>query len=338
MILRPNAFRLLQLATADVVFLAIVGRSGAESNSQQLSLQEYIFQLDKCSAVLASSGSNPAVIRTMRMSLPARWVVSARNQSFSVSTNWLADGLARAETARPGDSAALQQTQQQIAAHRDAAQALAASISAPILNEPRAKLNRILDGKEFGAIHGPTWFELLRQRFYDWLWRQLDKLSLHFRAGHAISNAFAWFVVALAALLLIVWAVRASIGSGARSEMDLRGAAGPGRDSPFWLREAREAAARGDYRAAIHAAYWAAIARLEELKSLPEDRSRTPRETLRLIRRESSEYAPLSQLTRRFELVWYGYRSASPSDWSDAVQQLETLGCLRSSTPAISAS
>ena len=91
-------------------------------------------------------------------------------------------------------------------------------------------------------------------------------------------------------------------------------------------------------RAAIHAAYWAAIVRMEETKSLPEDRSRTPRESLRLIQKESADYPPLVRLTERFELVWYGYRSATDADWSDAMQQLETLGCLRSSTAAISGS
>ena len=71
--------------------------------------------------------------------------------------------------------------------------------------------------------------------------------------------------------------------------MDLSGTPGAPRGWQHWLREARAAAARGDYRAAIHAAYWAAIAHLEETKSLPEDRARTPRESLRLIRPESAE-------------------------------------------------
>jgi len=335
---RPRLLRIPRLAILICLFFIFAVRAGAASTSQQRSLQEYIFELDKCSALLASSGNNPAVLRTLRMSLPGQWIVNVGNQTYTVSTDWLADGLARTETARHGDSTSLEQTRQQIAVHRDAAEALAARNSPQSLDESRAKLNRILEGKEFQAIHGPTWFEVLRARFYDWILRQLDKLFGRFRGGRAISNVIAWTLIALAALLLILWAVRATMRAGARPEMDLRGAAGPGRDSPYWLREARDAAARGDYRAAIHAAYWAAIARLEEMKSLPEDRSRTPRESLRLIRRESAEYAPLSQLTRRFELVWYGYRSANSADWSDAMQQLETLGCLRSSTPAISAS
>jgi len=336
--LRPRLFHIPRLAILTCLSFTFVVRAGAASTSQQLSLQEYIFELDKCSAILASSGNNPAVLRTLRMSLPGQWIVSVGNQSYAVSADWLADGLARAETARHGDSTALEQSQQQIAVHREAAQSLAAPASPQSLDESRAKLNHILSGKQFQAIHGPTWFELLRARFYDWVWRQLTKLFGRLRGGRAIGNVIAWSVIALAAILLIVWAVRASRRAGARAEMDLRGAAGPGKDSVFWLREARESAARGDYRAAIHAAYWAAIARLEEMKSLPADRSRTPRESLRMIRRESAEYAPLSQLTRRFELVWYGYRSADSADWSDAMKQLETLGCLRSSTPAISAS
>jgi len=131
--------------------------------------------------------------------------------------------------------------------------------------------------------------------------------------------------------------VRATARVAPQREIDLQGASPAGEDSHHWLREARAAAARGDYRSAIHAGYWAAIASLEEAKLLAENRSRTPRESLGLIRRESEEYAPLFELTHRFELVWYGYRSADRSDWSDAVRHLEKLGCLRSSTPAISA-
>lgn len=321
-----------------LLFAFVSGAGAAPSTTQQVSLQEYIAELDRCSAVLSSSGNGPAALHNLRMSLPDQWSVNVDGQTYSVDTGWLADGLVRTETSLHGDRTALQQTQAQIAVHREAAQALAKPVPSPSLDESRAKLNSILAGKGFQAIHGPTWFELLRARVYDWILRQLAKLFEKIGIPRSIGNVIAWTLIALAAFLLIVWAIRATTRAGSRAEMDLRGAAGEGQDSHYWLRGARDAAARGDYRAAIHAAYWAAIARLEEMKSLPEDRSRTPRESLRLIRRESAAYAPLLQLTRRFELVWYGYRSADSNDWSDAMQQLETLGCLRSSTPAISAS
>ncbi len=171
-----------------------------------------------------------------------------------------------------------------------------------------------------------------------WIVRQLERIFGRLGGSKTIGNIVAWTVISLACLILLIWMVRFLLRAGSRAEMDLRGATPVNRDWHRWLRDARTAAGQGDYRAAIHAAYWAAIVRMEETNALPEDRSRTPRESLRLIRQQSADYAPLLRLTQRFELVWYGYRSATDADWSDAIQQFETLGCLRSSTAAISGS
>src|SRR5262249_55708318 len=146
------------------------------------------------------------------------------------------------------------------------------------LNDSRARLNRILAAEEFQASHGPTWLESLRARIYDWIARQFEKLYGKFPRGRTIGNAIAWTVIALTTLVLLLWLVRAATPNGAPAEMDLRGASAGGQDSAYWLRQARAARASGDYRSAIHAAYWVGIARLEEAKLLTEDRSRTPRE------------------------------------------------------------
>lgn len=327
-----------RLAIPICLVLSFIAPVGAASPPQSISLEEYISELDRCSAALATSGSAPASLHKLQMSLPSEWNVQVGNQQYTVATDWLAADLAKAETALHQDRSAIEQAQREIRSHREAAQALAQSLSARNLEESKARLNRILAAKEFQAIHGPTWFDSLRARIADWIVRQVEKLVGKIGHGRAIGNAMAWTLITLSTLLLLLWVVRATTRAAGQPEIDLRGASAAGQDSHYWLREARTAAARGDHRSAIHAGYWAAIARLEEAKLLTENRSRTPRESLRLIRRESAEYAPLSQLTHRFELVWYGYRSADPADWSDALQQLEKLGCLRSSTPAISAS
>ena len=201
--------------------------------------------------------------------------------------------------------------------------------SQQISSQSRARLNAILSAREFQGQQGPTWFDVWKQRVRDWINRQFERIFGRVR-GRVIGNFVAWTIVILVGLLLLFWTLRFLMRAGQRPEMDLSGATPIGRDWRRWLREAREAAGRGDYRVAIHAAYWAAIVRMEEMKSLPEDRSRTPRESLRLVDRGSATYAPLSQLTRRFELVWYGYRAATAEDWNDAAQQLENLGCPRS--------
>jgi hypothetical protein len=321
------------------VFAPIVRcQSGASLvPSTSLSLPEYISELDRCSAALSGSPTSPAV-HDLRVSLPANWTVTVGDVHYNVATDWLTGPLQVIEKNPGANPDSLAQTRRKLQTYRDAAQAMAASTASQNLSQSRTRLDAILSAREFSGLRGPSWVDVLKARVYAWIGRQLEKLFGRVGRAKSIGNLIAWSVVILAGLLLLLWTVRFLMHAGARSELDLSGATPLNRDWHRWLREARDAAARGDYRAAIHAGYWTAIVRMEETKSLPEDRSRTPRESLRLIRRESAEYAPLLQLTRRFELVWYGYRSATAADWSDAVQQLETLGCLRSSTPAISAS
>jgi len=105
-------------------------------------------------------------------------------------------------------------------------------------------------------------------------------------------------------------------------------------DSREWARDALAAAERGDYREAVHCAYWAAIASLETRGVLKSDRARTPRESLRLLDPHPREQKLLREFTLLFELVWYGYRPASGKDWSNARSHLENMGCLTPSTVA----
>ena len=327
----------LSLILLALVAPAAFSQSGAAS-TRPLTLQEYIAELDRCSAVLNNHQSDAAAFRNLRATLPAQWTVADGGQVYTVSTDWLTGALAALRTDTPANNALLTGTRQRLAALRAAAEGLEEQSRSASLQESRAQLDHILSAKEFQNGHGPSWFDLLKARIYDWIGRKLDWILGHFRHGRTIGNVIAWTVIALAALLLALWAVRASLRSGKQTEMDLGGAARPEGGWRDWLRNARAAAERGDYRAAIHAAYWAGVMRLEEVHRLPQDRARTPREALRLIRRESADYAPLAQLTRRFELVWYGYRSATETDWSDAIEQLEKLGCLPSSMPATAAS
>jgi hypothetical protein len=312
--------------------------SDSPAGQKTLDMQGYIAELDRCSAVLNNPGKDPAAFRKLRVTLPTQWTVQAGEQRYTVSTDWLEDALAIMGSGTSTNTPLRPQTEKRLAALRDAARRLEESAGSQDLQRSRAQLDRVMSAREFRGAHGPSWFDVLRNRIYAWISREIEKLLDRIGISRSIGNVIAWTLISLAALLLAVWAIRFLIRRTAQPQMGLEGASRPGRDWRDWLRDARAASERGDYRAAIHAAYWVAVARLEETKLLPQDRSRTPRESLRLIGRESTEYAPLAQLTRRFELVWYGYRPATEMDWSEAMQQLERLGCLRSSTPAIAAS
>jgi hypothetical protein len=95
----------------------------------------------------------------------------------------------------------------------------------------------------------------------------------------------------------------------------------------IWLAEARDAAAKGEWRDAIHLAYWAGISFLERQGMWKPDRARTPREYLRLLSSTSEYRETLTALTRIFELAWYANRGASERTFSQTLEELEKLGC-----------
>jgi hypothetical protein len=90
------------------------------------------------------------------------------------------------------------------------------------------------------------------------------------------------------------------------------------RDWQLWLADARQAAAQGLWREAIHFVYWAAISRLESKRLWPADRARTPREYLALVAPEDPRREGLASVTRSFERTWYGGREAGETDYRKA--------------------
>jgi hypothetical protein len=324
--------RPLLLAIALVVAILPVGphqalgQSTQASSAQAVSLEEYIAQLDRCLKVLSSSPIDPQSVHALRTTLPSRWTIATSDATYTIANEWLLGGLSGIEHDPSAKNSALAQTREKLRDYRLEAVSLEESNTAT-RNMARARLDKILSAREFQGEQGPTWLDLLKQKIYAWIGRQLDRIFGHMRVKSI--GIVAWMVVGLVGALMLFWTLRFLLRARQGEEMNLSGATPVGRDWRRWLREAKEAAGRGDYRAAIHAAYWAAIVRMEDMKALPEDRARTPRESLRLVDPGSAAYAPLLQLTRRFELVWYGYRAATAADWNDAAQQLESLGCPR---------
>jgi len=298
-----------------------------------ISLQEYVGELRAASAALDSE--SPATIHTFRASLPSEWIVLTDGQARNVKTDWLAAALLAKENSPKSVTDPVRQGRQRLAALHEAAEALLSPANRADLDHSRAQVDRILRDREFQGSHEPSWLDKFKARARAWIARHLEKIFGRMGVSESVGNAIAWTLVALVGLLLAFWTVRSVLNAARRSEMDLRGSIAAGQDWRYWAQEARAAADRGDYRAAIHAAYWTAVAQLEENHLLQEDRSRTPRESLQLLQRSSAAYDPLAHLTRRFEVTWYGYRVATSDDWDDVRKQLETLECLRSSTHAI---
>lgn len=192
----------------------------------------------------------------------------------------------------------------------------------------RGKLSEILSRREFNKVKGPDAKDAFLARVFRGLSRILRRLALRGGSGFDWLQFFIYLLVGSAICLLLIWTIRRL----RRPKEEL-----PQRDiMPFspsarswrkWLDEARALAQQQDWRNAIHLAYWAGISYLEEHGAWKPNRARTPREYLHLVGTRAVQYPVLAALTRKLELVWYGYGTAVESDFQETLGQLEKLGC-----------
>jgi hypothetical protein len=294
-----------------------------------LDLSSYKSELDRC----AESVRHPATIHELRQSLPRTWTVAVDDNTVNVSTAWLASDLKKLDE-NPKDSSHLSQlVEVRLTAMRKAAAALGSESSPANLDAARNRLDKILSEREFGDAQGPSQWDMLKARIARWISQKIYKILSRLHVGAKAGDALAWIIVGLAFVALCYWAWTTLSAPTPEPETSAEVAA-PSDDPRQWARDALAAADRGDYREAVHCAYWAAVVHLETLGVLKRDRARTPRESLRLLDPHPNEQNLLREFTRRFELIWYGYRPASANDWSEARSHLEKMGCLTPSTPA----
>jgi hypothetical protein len=311
--------------------LSFPSSSPAQGNQPQteLDVASYESELGR----LAEAVEHPATIHPLRESLPRNWRVRVGDKTVEVSTAWLAADLRKIDEDPAKASSLSQEVKTRLLAMRKAAEGLEQGTASVNLDTAHTQLDKILSGREFSAAQGPSQLDILKARIARWISNQIYKILRRLHLGAKAGNALAWIIVAIAFLALSYW-VWKTLWPATRKKETPADAAAESNDPREWAREALAAADRGDYREAVHCAYWAAVVHLEILGVLKRDRSRTPRESLRLLDPHPAEQNLLREFTRRFELIWYGYRPASASDWSEARSHLEKMGCLTPSTPA----
>lgn len=296
-----------------------------------LGLRAYEAQLQDVSLELDKIRWQPAEISRLRSSLPSEWIVDANRKEYRVPADWLVSALADMQVHPKTADSLLRDVKFRLATMRKAALELEKPGAEVSETAVRADLNEILERREFAGATGPTAFQRLEERVTRWLFGWVDRLLRRLHISATMGNRLAWTFIAIVFLLIVYWVFHALSTRTQRIEMP---SAEPSEahDSRAWVSDALAAAERGEYREAIHCAYWAAIVRLEDRKLLSRDRSRTPRESLRLLHAHAQEQGLLRDLTARFELVWYGCRTVSAADWSGTRAQMEKIGCLAAST------
>jgi hypothetical protein len=273
-------------------------------------------------------------LRSYREALPEAWAVDAGGRHYEVPTDLLVSHIVKAER-QPEIRG------QQVDEARGYLDALASeteSLSGQTLlssDSARTKLNAILARSEYAHVQQESWWEKLRAQLSEILANALLRILRGVGGQASLGYALLWIGICAAAILIAYWIFRRWFRAARVQEMDLQAAAVPSRSWQEWIFAAREAAGRGDYRIAVHCAYWAGIARLQDLGALSPDRAKTPREYLialtksKLVLPETlaTRQQALTLLTSRLEKIWYGYQTATEADFRDSLTQLETLGC-----------
>jgi len=289
----------------------------------ELDLQSYQRELTR----IEVASKNAKDLRELRRSLPDSWTVKNGDRIYHVPAKEISDALEEIER-NPKKAAAPAQLEARLHAMQQHAAELALLSSGPNTSVAEGKLKKILDRAEFQAAVGPSTWDLIRARISRWILEHVIKLLRFLNISERTGNMIAWGVIFLAVVLLfyVVYGRLSKAAKGVRFRAEVEPASS---DARQWVQEALAAAGRGDFREAVHCAYWASVAHLEDIRILPRDRARTPRESLRLLEQHPKEQGLLQAITGSFELIWYGYRPASAAEWAGAKEQLEKMGCLQ---------
>jgi hypothetical protein len=317
--------------------LCLANSSRAETAaSDALTTTEYRAELDRLLSATQQLDSSGNPTPQPLHNLPQGWRVRADQREFEISTEGLRRDVRRYESERSfATASAVRARIQSLRDSLDGFEKPPDDVSAK-----RIELNSILALPEFREAHGPKWLEPIKRWLDEVKEEMLDFVRRMLRfLFHLLQRLFGstsiptlskfvvYGLIGLAVLALAYFAYRTIWRGDAFEAVVPANLPVSAKEWVVWLSEARAAAAKGEWRDAIHLAYWAGISFLERQGMWKPDRARTPREYLRLLSSSSEHRETLTALTRIFELAWYAKRDASESTFSQTLQELEKLGC-----------
>lgn len=294
---------------------------------QKLTLQEFVNQAEELIKQIHLLSDHFAGSREVSESVPETVTVIAGSREYIVSYGWLKNDLAEFPGADPAKRSQLIKDIESRLQHAEE-EALMFTIARPVPQNARAKLDGILSRREFADVHGPTALDRLRDRVLRWLARLLERIFVGAGSHSQMLQIVSYIFMGGAVVVLVLWIKRHfSAPPATNTAREILPFAPSARHWRSWLNQARQLAAQGDWRGAIHLAYWAAISFLEEGGAWRPDRARTPREYLKLIGQQNHYFSILRELTQMFELTWYGNQEANAVHFQETLSHLEKLGC-----------
>jgi len=304
------------------IFIAPISCRADSAGSGALTTSEYRAELDRLLAATQQLDSSGSATPQPLHELPQSWRVATDQREFQVSTEGLQRDVRRYENEKNvANASAIRTRLQSLRSELDGFEKPVADVSAH-----RTELNSILARREFQDVQGPSWLDRLKQRLLAFVLHLLERV-IRSTAIPTIGKFFVYGLMSLAVAALAFIAYRSLWSSRDFDTVVPKDLPVSAKEWAIWLAEARAAAEKGEWRDAIHLAYWAGISFLERQGTWKPDRARTPREYLRLLSSSSENRETLTSLTRIFELAWYAKRNASERTFSQTLEELEKLGC-----------
>jgi hypothetical protein len=308
------------------VLLAATVAGGAQERRRSLSLSEYTAELQRVESEIQQLTSQPENAESLRQSLPKSWTVKDGDREVSVSTEFLGGALTDFQKSPPKRKRVLLE---ELRSRMDTMVEQGAAFAQPDRADAamRTRLQQILSAREFRFVRPPSAWEIWRDKVLAWLDHWITRAFRRIPEAPGLGRVLVWVVIALAACVLAVWLYRLSRQQAVQRTREILPFAASSKSWRAWLCEADDAAGSGDWRNAVHLAYWAAVSYLETGGAWRPDRARTPREYLRVLAPAHPGKEVFTTMTRRFEGVWYGARAAGPVEFQATRSELEALGC-----------
>ncbi|MBV9146689.1 MAG: DUF4129 domain-containing protein [Acidobacteria bacterium] len=313
------------------LLIASGAASDAAPDSKTLSLSEYQQELSRVDKGLKALPERPEGAEALRESIPQAWDVATSARTFHIDNQVLRADLESYTNEKEDRGDILPEMELAVEAELDGANQFAVAAN----DSARSQLERILSGREYRSlsrIQSPL--ETLKERLLLAFVRFFSKLFRLAGAHPKVSLIFLWSTIGAIVLGFAIWIYLLLRSSRTRAAYSYPREAGEmfpsARPWQQWLLDAKHAADRGQWRDAVHLAYWCGISYLESAGAWKPDRARTPREYLRVLHQSKDAFArkePLEALTRSFERVWYAQQAASAEDFQLSLAQLEKIGC-----------
>ena len=287
------------------------------------SVAEYRTLLDHINKV---SDSDNADFNELLIETPSECRFEVSGKPFRVSMSQVQSEISAVVTAKEDDDREddVEDLKKDVERHSKALDAYERSI------DPTAgpKLKQIFTRKEFRRVGAQDTDAIVREQMMKLMIALFSLIAKNPEQAAWFAKIFTWSMIALISAF-VLWKLYRWVMAPSPIEVprDIIPFAPSHKSWHEWMRDARAALANGELREAVHSSYWAAISHLESSGAWTPDKARTPREYLRLISMSNPARPLLAEISRTFEVVWYGERIPAKEDCEAFLARVEQIAC-----------